>query len=206
MNSIFTAKLLQNLRNKKANKGFTLIELLVVVIIIGVLAAVALPNLLAQVGKARESEGKTGVGTITRAQQTRHFETGLFEDEDDPGFEALDTNNLSITVDSEYFDFTSDAANDGDTTTTNGQLVVSTAVAPAGVAPDTRTAQQIAEANGTRAFRSRMDFAAGNYASIMCQSNAVGDTVAAVNAPTFDGTTGAITADATCGTGSTEIR
>ena len=76
MNSIFTAKYLQTLRNKKGNKGFTLIELLVVVIIIGVLAAVALPNLLAQVGKARETEGKTGVGTITRAQQTRHFETG----------------------------------------------------------------------------------------------------------------------------------
>lgn len=78
MNSIFTAKLLQNLRNKKGNKGFTLIELLVVVIIIGVLAAVALPNLLGQVAKGRQSEAKNNLGAINRAQQAQRLETGNF--------------------------------------------------------------------------------------------------------------------------------
>ena len=78
MNNVFTAKLLNNLRNKKGEKGFTLIELLVVVIIIGVLAAVALPNLLGQVGKARESEAKNIVGALTRAQQSRYVERSNF--------------------------------------------------------------------------------------------------------------------------------
>ncbi|GBF81333.1 type IV pilin-like G/H family protein [Aphanothece sacrum] len=78
MNTQFQAKLLQTLANKKGNKGFTLIELLVVVIIIGVLAAIALPNLLGQVGKARESEAKSTIGAMTRAQQGYFTEKAAF--------------------------------------------------------------------------------------------------------------------------------
>ena len=71
-----TLKYLSYISNKKqkGEEGFTLIELLVVVIIIGVLAAVALPNLLSQVGKARETEIKNAVGTTLRQEQAYHFE------------------------------------------------------------------------------------------------------------------------------------
>ncbi len=79
MNSVFAAKLLQNLRNKKEDKGFTLIELLVVVIIIGVLAAIALPNLLGQVARGREAEATTTLGAINRAQQSERLVTGNFQ-------------------------------------------------------------------------------------------------------------------------------
>lgn len=79
-NSTFKANLLKTIANKKGNKGFTLIELLVVVIIIGVLAAIALPNLLGQVGKARESEAKSTLGAMNRAQQTAFAERGEFAD------------------------------------------------------------------------------------------------------------------------------
>ncbi|MDJ0729739.1 MAG: type IV pilin-like G/H family protein [Crocosphaera sp.] len=80
MNNTFKANLIKTLANKKGNKGFTLIELLVVVIIIGVLAAIALPNLLGQVGKARESEAKSTLGAMNRAQQTIFAERGQFAD------------------------------------------------------------------------------------------------------------------------------
>ena len=80
MKTELKVKFLQFLLGKKKdqNEGFTLIELLVVVIIIGVLAAIALPNLLGQVGKARESEAKTALGSISRGQQSYHLEKRRF--------------------------------------------------------------------------------------------------------------------------------
>ncbi|CAO5034451.1 Pilin polypeptide [Microcystis aeruginosa] len=78
MNSAFKFKLIQALNKKNGNKGFTLIELLVVVIIIGVLAAIALPNLLGQVAKGRQAEARNNLGSINRAQQAHRLETGSF--------------------------------------------------------------------------------------------------------------------------------
>jgi type IV pilus assembly protein PilA len=81
MKSEFKAKFLQNLvSKKKGNEGFTLIELLVVIIIVGVLAAIALPSFLNQIGKARGSEAKSNLGTINRAQQSYRLENQTFAD------------------------------------------------------------------------------------------------------------------------------
>ncbi len=70
------AKFLSHLSNRKnrEEEGFTLIELLVVVIIIGVLAAIALPSLLGQVNKAKQAEPKNNIGTVNRAQQAFYLE------------------------------------------------------------------------------------------------------------------------------------
>jgi type IV pilus assembly protein PilA len=79
MKSEFKAKYLQHLvRKNKGNEGFTLIELLVVIIIVGVLAAIALPSFLNQIGKARGSEAKSNLGTMNRSQQSYRLENNTF--------------------------------------------------------------------------------------------------------------------------------
>jgi len=79
MKSEFKTKLIQHLLNKKnGEKGFTLIELLVVIIIIGILAAIALPSFLNQANKARESEAKTYAGSVNRGQQAYYLEQRQF--------------------------------------------------------------------------------------------------------------------------------
>ena len=77
------------------NQGFTLIELLITMIIVGILASLALPMLLGQVAKGRQTEAKSNLGSVNRAQQAYRFEESTF------GF----LGDLTVTINSTYYDY-----------------------------------------------------------------------------------------------------
>ncbi len=60
----------------KSRKGFTLIELMVVILIVGILAAVAIPILRGRIDAAKWSEGKAMMGSIATAIRAYHAEKG----------------------------------------------------------------------------------------------------------------------------------
>lgn len=103
MKSELKAKLLQHFVNKRKDSGFTLIELLVVIIIIGILSAIALPSFLNQATKARQSEARTYIGSMNRAQQAYYMENSN-EFADTKSFAKLglgvakDTNNYQYEI------------------------------------------------------------------------------------------------------------
>ena len=63
--------MLYSLRQRSNDEGgFTLIELLVVILIIGILAAIAIPAFLSQTSKANDAAAKTQVGTMQTTMET----------------------------------------------------------------------------------------------------------------------------------------
>ncbi len=83
---------------KLTRKGFTLVELMIVVAIIGILAAIAIPNFIKFQAKSKQSEAKTNLKAVFTAEKSYFAERDSYATFTGAGFVPERGNRYSYTA------------------------------------------------------------------------------------------------------------
>jgi prepilin-type N-terminal cleavage/methylation domain-containing protein len=78
------------------SKGFTLVEVLIVVIIIGILAAIGIPQFAASIEKAKGGEARAGLGHIQTGEKVYYAENEYYSN---------NLSDLDISLTQKYWSF-----------------------------------------------------------------------------------------------------
>jgi type IV pilus assembly protein PilA len=129
--------MLRKLRERaQEEQGFTLIELLVVILIIGILAAIAIPSFINQRSKGTDAEAKSAARTMQTAMETCATDRDGSYDEGNCGTTALegiepslndaaDVEVVALQTDADEFQVAASAArgtNNADNDTSNDDM------------------------------------------------------------------------------------
>lgn len=84
-------------------KGFTLLEVLIVVIIIGILAAIALPQYITTIEKARSAEAVANIGSLRSSMDRYWYEQSALQASYAAAtFDTLDVDNPNSDTNRRY--------------------------------------------------------------------------------------------------------
>ncbi|MGB3205348.1 MAG: type IV pilin-like G/H family protein [Crinalium sp.] len=158
---------LHSLNSKQNSTGFTLIELLVVIVISGILAAIALPSLMKQTVKAKQTAAKQNIALINHAQVIYRSENNSFANT----FDSLLVDTL-----------------DGNSTDTykGYNYLLSAGIDTTSITATPIDASLKGYSGGTNRYVDTSSYRQ-ELVSIMCEANQPGKTAAV--APTFHNTT-----------------